>query len=115
MKKCKGFPAGKSLDGHMLRSNREMCDAFRAHFYDRFAHSPDIPLQEFCRYLADLPRLRGAEVALCEDVITECEVHDALKRVGLNKSPGQDGLPYEVYLRLPHMFVPILMDVFNHW
>ena len=40
---------------------------------------------------------------------------DALKQVGLNKSPGQEGLPYEVYLRMSHMFVPILTDVFNHW
>ena len=34
-------------------------------------------------------------------MITECEVRDALKQFGLNKSPGLDGLPYEVYLRLP--------------
>ena len=34
-----------------------------------------------------------------------------VKQVGLNKSPGLDGLPNEV----SHMFVPILTDVFNHW
>ena len=38
-----------------------------------------------------------------------------LKQVGLNKSPGLDGLPYEVYLRMSHMFVTILTDMFNHW
>ena len=27
----------------------------------------------------------------------------------------QDGLPYELYLRLPRLFVPILTDMFNHW
>ena len=48
-------------------------------------------------------------------MITECEVRDALKQVGLNKSPGLECLPYEVYLRLPYMFVPILTDMFNHW
>ena len=51
-----------------------------------------------------------AEAASCEGVVTECEVRDALKQVGLNKSPGLDGLPYEEYL-----FVPILTDMFNHW
>ena len=56
-----------------------------------------------------------AEAACCESVVTECEVRDALKQVGLNKSPGLDGLPYEVYLRMLHMFVPILTDMFNHW
>ena len=48
-------------------------------------------------------------------MVTGCEVRDALKQVGLNKSPGVDGLPYEVYLRMSHMFVPILTDMFNHW
>ena len=48
-------------------------------------------------------------------MVTECEVRDTLKLVGLNKPPGLDDLPYEVYLRLPHMFVPILTDMFNHW
>ena len=48
-------------------------------------------------------------------MIAECEVFGALKQVGFKKSPEVDGLPYEVYLRLPHMFVPILTDMFNHW
>ena len=29
--------------------------------------------------------------------------------------PGLNGLLYAVYLRMSHMFVPILTDVFNHW
>ena len=77
-------------------------------FVDRFARSPDLPLQEFRSYLADFPRLGATEAA-------SCEVRDALKQVGLNKSLGLDGLPYEVYLRLLLMFVPILTDMFNHW
>ena len=85
------------------------------HFNDRFARCPDLRLEEFCSYLADFPRPGAAEAASCEGVITECEVRDALKQVSLNKSPGLYGLPYEVYLRLPHMFVPILTDMFNHW
>ena len=38
-----------------------------------------------------------------------------MKQVGLNKSPGLDGLLYEEYLRMSHMFAPILTNVFNHW
>ena len=33
----------------------------------------------------------------------------------VGESPGLDGLPYEVYLRLLHMFMHILTDMFNHW
>ena len=92
-----------------------MRDAFRVHFRDRFARCPDLLIREFRSYLADFPRLGAAEAASCEGVVTKCEVRDALKQVGLNKSAGLDGLPYEVYLRMLHMFVPILTDVFNHW
>ena len=99
----------KTPDGCVLEANSEIRDAFRAHFRDRFACCPDLPLQEFRSYFG------VAEAASCEGVITECEVRDALKQVGLNKSPGLDSLPYEMYLRLPHMFVPILTDMFNHW
>ena len=105
----------KTPDGRLLRSGREIRDAFRAHFRDRFARCTDLPLREFRSYLADFPRLGAAEAASCEGVVTECEVRDALKQVGLNKSPGLDGLPYEVYLTMSHMFVPILTDMFNHW
>ena len=92
----------KSSDGRVLWSNREMRDVIRAHFRDHFARCPDL-LQEFRSYLADFPRLGAVETASCKGVVTECEVCDALKQVGLNKSPRQDGLPYEVYLRLPHV------------
>ena len=105
----------KAPDGRLLRSAREIRDAFRAHFRDRFARCTDLPLREFRSYLADFPRLGVAEAASCEGVVTECKVRDALKQVGLNKSPGLDGLPYDVYLRMSHMFVPILTDMFNHW
>ena len=105
----------KSPDGHVLRSNREMREAIRAHFQDRFASFPDLPVQEFLSYLADFPRLDKAEVANCEGLVTECEVRDALKQVDRNKFLGLESLPYEVYLRLPHMFVPILTDICNHW
>ena len=94
----------KTPDERLLRSSLEMSDAFRTHFRDRFARCTDLPFQEFRSYLADFPRLWAAEAASCEGVVTECEVRDALKQVGLNKSPGFDGLPYEVYLMMSHMF-----------
>ena len=81
----------KSLDGRMISSNREMCDAFRANFCDRFARYPDLPVQEFRSYLADLARLQEAEAACCEYLVTKREVRDALKYVSFNKSSGLDG------------------------
>ena len=92
-----------------------MRDAFRTHFRDRFARCPDLPLQEFRSYLADFPHLGAAEAASCKGLVTECEVRDALKLIGLKKSLGLYSLPYEVYLRLSPMFVPILTNMFNYW
>ena len=51
------------------------------------------------------------EAVDCEGVVTKCEVRDVLKQVGLNKL---DDLLNEVYSRMPHMFVSILTDMFNH-
>ena len=53
----------KSPDGRMQRSNREIRDAFRAHFRDRCACCSDFPLQDFFSCLADFPRLGAAEAA----------------------------------------------------
>ena len=61
----------KTQDARLLQSSREIRDAFRAHFRDRFAHCTDLPLREFRSYLADFPRLGAAEAASCEGVITE--------------------------------------------
>ena len=105
----------KSPDGNALWSNCEMRDAFREYFPDRFARCPDFPVQEFRSYLANFPHLEEEEAASCKSLVTECEVHDALEQVGLNKSPGLDGLPNQVYLRMSHIFVPIQTDLFNHW
>ena len=102
----------KTPDGRLLQSSRKMRDAFRVHFRDRFVRCTNLPLREFRSYLTDFPRHRAAEAAGCEGVVTECEVRDALKQVDLSKSPGLDGLPYKVYLRMSHMLVPILTDMF---
>ena len=88
---------------------------FPDHFRDRFARCTDLPLRGFCSNLADFPHHGVAEAVSCEGGVTECEVRNALKQIGLNKLPGLDGLPYDVYLRMSHIFVPILTDMFNHW
>ena len=58
--------------------------------------SPNLQIQEFRSYLADSLRLRGAEAASCEGLVTKCEVRDALMQVGHNKSSWLDSLLYEV-------------------
>ena len=61
----------KSPNGHVLRSNRKMRGAFRAHFRDRFARWTDLPVQEFHIYLADFLHLGEAEAASFEGLDSE--------------------------------------------
>ena len=67
----------KYPDGHILRSNREMYEAFRAHFRYNFARCPGLPVQEFCGYLAVFFRLWEAGGAGYDGVVTECKFLDA--------------------------------------
>ena len=120
-KKCEGSPIGTS---HLLRPRTGVCCDRVVRYVTPFGRTfgialPAALISRSGSFVAisptPHPRLGAAEAASCEGVVTECEVRDALKQVGLNKSPGLDGLPYEVYLRMSHMFVPILTDMFNHW
>ena len=90
----------KSPDRHVLLWNREMRKAFQVHFWDC---CPNLRVQEFLSYSANFPCLWEIEAVGCEGLVTESEVRNTMKQVSLNKSPGLDGLPYEVYLKLPHI------------
>ena len=104
-----------SPDGQRRTTNEGICSVFRDYYQDLFTREPGLSSSQFDTYLADFPRLTETEAAGCEGRITEDEVREALKTVGKNKTPGIDGLPYEVYLRLSHMFVPLLTAVYNNW
>ncbi len=80
-----------------------------------FTREPGLSSAQFDTYLADFPRLSATEAAGCEGLIKEEEIRVALKSVGLDKSPGIDGLPYEAYLRLSPMSVPLLATIYNNW
>ena len=120
-KKYEGFPIGTlSLSSPWMgtRYSRiiRCVGSFGHTFVIAFPVVLTPPLvQEFCSYLADFPCLGEAEAASYKGLVTECKVHDVLKQVGLNKSQEMDGWPYEVYLKMLYMFIPILTDMFNHW
>ena len=104
----------KNLDGRMLRGTTEIVEGFRGQFEDLFT-ATELPEELWGDYLADFPRLGENEAASCEGIVTEAEVIRALRQVKPGKAPGLDGLPYELYLRQSHLFVPILTGLYNHW
>ena len=104
-----------SLDGRHLTTSGGICEEFRSYFQDLFTREPGLDPVQFDTYLADFPRLEATEAAGCEGRIREDEVREVLRTVGLDKTPGIDGLPYEVYCRLAPIFTPLLTTLFNHW
>ena len=93
-------------------TNEAICKEFQQYFLKLFTREPGLSSAQFDTYLANFPCLSATEAAGCEGCITEDEVWKAMKSVGLDKSPGINGLPYEVYLRL---FVPLLATIYNNW
>ena len=102
-----------SPDGQRRTTNEAICKEFRQYFLKLFTREPGLSSAQFDTYLADFPCLSVTEAAGCEGCITEDEVRRAMKSVGLDKSPGIDGLPYEVYIS--HMFVLLLATIYNNW
>ena len=77
--------------------------------------SPDWALLSSMPILSTSLTLQWLKWRGCEGHIMENEVREALKLVGLDKSPRINGLPYEVYLRLSHMFITLLATIYNNW
>ena len=69
-----------------------------------WTREPELSSVQFDANLVDFSRLKPTEAARCEECVTEDEIRLMLKTVGTDKTPTIDGLPYEVYLRLSHMF-----------
>ena len=108
------IPSITTKDGRLLKGPREVCNGFREFFADLFS-AEDLTVSNFDSYLAGSPCLDEATAASCEGVVTEEEVKIAMSQVSNSTSPGLDGLPYEIYKSLSHLFIPILTQLYNHW
>ena len=94
----------------METTNEAMCREFLYYNKKLFTREPGPSSDQFDTYLVDFPRLSATEAAWCEVHITKDEARQTLKTVGIDRSPVIDDFPYEVYLRLSLMFVPLLVN-----
>ena len=78
------------------------------HFYADLYKKESIDTVVLGRLLLDLPTLSESDRDSCEGLITKDELANALKQMHNNKSPGQDGLPKEFYVKV----FPIIGDIF---
>ena len=60
------------------------------------------------------PKLTEEEMESCEGLVTEYELNKVLKTFARNKTPGSDGLPFEIYLTFWDSIKRLLVDSFNY-
>ena len=61
----------------------------------------------------NLPELSPERQNSCEGLISQQECEDALKKIKTNKSPGDDGIPIELYKAFWNEIGSLLVDVYN--
>ena len=124
VKKCEGFPIGISI---LSRPRMGDCCDRLARFVMPFRRTfvidlPAVLISRFRSFAAISPT--SPALGRLKRLVARVWLLNALKQVGLNKSPGLDGLPYKVYQWLnisvrigTNMcdILPILTDMFNHW
>ena len=69
---------------------------------------------DFNAYLNSLPRLLAEKLECSEKSITAAEKRSVVSGCVRGKSPGLDGVPYELYGYIPGLFVPLLADVYRN-
>ena len=86
---------------------------FRDYFRKLFTRNSELSFAQFDAYLADFSRLEATVAAEFSEL--QRKVRQALKTVGTNKTLTINGLSYELYLRMSHVFLPLLVIVNNNW
>ena len=76
---------------------------FSAALRKLFVRSDGLDSLDFDAYLDSLPPLSTREVVRSEKPISADEVADVLGGCAMDKSPGLDGLPYELYCYIPDL------------
>ena len=101
------------MSHHRAGNVRLQTKAF-VEFRELLSWEPGRNSAQFDTHLVNFPRHAATEAAWYEGRITEEEIQEALKRVGTDRFPWINGLPYEMYLRLSHVFVPLLATIYNN-
>ncbi|WP_347046857.1 hypothetical protein, partial [Escherichia coli] len=106
----------RGQDGCMLSEPKQMCAEFQRHFADLYgARGGQEAEVNFTSYLDGMPRLSARDVEFCEMPITAKDIREALTSCTRERSPGLDGLPFELYIYMPDLFGELLRDVYCNW
>jgi exonuclease III len=90
--------------------------SMQAKFYeDLYAKKSTKSSEEIKQYLEtiQIPNLTEDEKVQCEGLLTVQECQETIKTFTKNKTPGNDGLPIEFYLKFWPIFGQAMVDAFN--
>ena len=122
-----GLSSVKTADGEVLSSpasvEAEITSYFSALFQGRHVASPDGPVDSgntfqpdetlYPAFLDGLPSLSEEDREALEQPLTLGELQEAVEGAAPHKSPGLDGLSYELYKATFTEVGPPLLDAFN--
>ena len=99
----------KNKQGQVYHNKKEVLDTVKSYYEELWASNTTN--QDFNYWTNFLPKnaIRNNTI---EAHISESDIEEVLKITGKNKSPGPDGIPYELYAALPKIFTPILKEIF---
>ena len=99
----------------IVYSDKEILEE-AAIFYENLYKSKNINIDSIDEYLDKLnikSKLNEDEKHMCDEVLTEEEIFEAVKKLKENKSPGNDGLTPEFYKSFWHILKKLFMQMVN--
>ncbi|KAJ1528786.1 hypothetical protein ONE63_007167 [Megalurothrips usitatus] len=102
------------INGEVTSNKHEILSHIRQKFMSTF-EGPSPPLDPDSPIFKELPKLEDEQRQICEEEITEEEVKDSMNKAQLNRAPGLDGLPLELYKFFWNQIGPIFMKVIQNF
>ena len=103
----------QTSDGILVKSNENIMSHIKMFYTDLYStrHTEYVDYS-FIDSL-DTPRLKDGDQDICEGLITLMECDLASQKIKLDKSPGLDGIPIELYHTFWHILGSFLIKIYN--
>ncbi|KAJ1525858.1 hypothetical protein ONE63_009051 [Megalurothrips usitatus] len=102
------------INGEVTSNKHQIHSHIRQKFISTF-EGPSPPLDPDSPLFKELPKLEDEQRQICEEEITEEEVKDSINKAQLNRAPGLDGLPLELYKFFWNQIGRIFMKVIQNF
>ena len=102
-------------DGYILTNREEILEyvkKFYINIYSTREYDKD-PSNKSYFWHTNTPKISKDNRLKCDKMLTKQECEDALKKIILNKTPGNDGIPTEFYFKFWNIIGKLVTSSFN--